>query len=107
MYLKAIRLRLELARKLLMMDIQAGKEVLIPKDFCQEKLPYSIRYYDPIIAIIQENVTDEMRETLKFKNLVALAIHRRNDGTTNLLETLGFNDGGKLSAKLEAINDKV
>ena len=36
-------------------NIELGRETLIPKDLCQDHLPLSYRYYDPIIAIISEN----------------------------------------------------
>ena len=33
-------------------DIEQGADILIPKDLSQDNLPYSFRYYDPIISII-------------------------------------------------------
>jgi hypothetical protein len=42
-------------------------ESLIPNDLSQDKLPYSFRFYDPIIAIIQENISDNKKEKLEFK----------------------------------------
>ena len=38
-----------------------------------------MRYYDPVIAIVQENINDEIRDLLDLKNNVALSIHRHSD----------------------------
>ena len=55
-YLKAILKRIDLARELFMMDVQQMEPTQIPTDLKQSDLPFSMRYYDPIIAIVQENV---------------------------------------------------
>jgi hypothetical protein len=54
-----------------------------------------MRYYDPIIALVQENITDELKEEFNLKNSVAFAIHRHTDLKQALLEKLGVVDNGK------------
>ena len=51
--------RIENRIKLLMFDIEEGLEVNIPTDLSQSTLPHSFRYYDPVIAIIKENISDK------------------------------------------------
>mmetsp|Transcript_14114 Transcript_14114/g.21992 ORF Transcript_14114/g.21992 Transcript_14114/m.21992 type:complete len:146 (-) Transcript_14114:533-970(-) len=51
-FLRVLLKKIELARELFLMDIEEGLEVFIPKDLSQDHLPYSFRYYDPIIPIV-------------------------------------------------------
>ena len=43
-----------------MFDLEEGFEVQIPADLSQSKLPHSFRYYDPVLAMIKENVSDHL-----------------------------------------------
>jgi len=38
-----------------------------------------MRYYDPIIAIVQENISDDKRENCSLKQEVAYQLHREGD----------------------------
>lgn len=78
-----------------MIDIEDGNQVFIPYLLSQDQLPYSMRYYDPIIAIVQENISDELKEEFNLKNSVAFAIHRHTDLKQAMLEKLGVVDNGK------------
>ena len=62
-----------------MLDIEGGDEALIPKELSQDQLPYSFRFYDPIIAIIQDNVEDHGRDIHTMKNRLAYQVHRMTD----------------------------
>lgn len=55
-----------------------------------DNLPFSMRYYDPIVAIIQENINDHTRERFNLKNLTAFGAHRSNDTMRGVYETLGI-----------------
>ena len=50
--------RIELAKELFMLEVETGKEVFIMKDLTMDHFPYSMRYYDPILAIVQENISE-------------------------------------------------
>ena len=43
----------------------------IPKDLSQANLPYSMRYYDPIIAFVQEEVSLVVRQRANERYKVA------------------------------------
>jgi hypothetical protein len=60
----ALKKKLQTVRELFMMDIEEGIDTLIPKDLRQDNLALSYRFYDPIIAIIIENITNEKRKIL-------------------------------------------
>ena len=81
-FLKCILRHIELTRELFLMEIQQGQEVFIPKDLSQDHFPYSFRYYDPIAAIVQENVNDESRQLLNMKSRVAFSIYSKSDALT-------------------------
>jgi len=40
-------------------ELERGHEAFIPNDLSQDKLPLSFKYYDPIIAIVAENISDQ------------------------------------------------
>ena len=54
-----------------MYDIEQGRETMIPSDINQESLPMSMRYYDSIIAMVQENISDNKRESMIEKQRLA------------------------------------
>lgn len=58
-YIRSSLRRIELNIQSMMYDIEQGLEINIPPDLSQKKLPYSIRYYDPILSIIKKNVTEQ------------------------------------------------
>ena len=60
-FLNALLRRIELAKEMFILEIETGQEVFIPKDLTFDSLPYSMRYYDPIIAYVQENVSEFSR----------------------------------------------
>ena len=68
-----------------------------------------MRYYDPLLAIIQENVSEASKEHFNLKNNVAFTIHRESDFKTKFLEQLGLigETKDKLSYKFNAVNKKA
>ena len=51
-YLKAILKKIQLARDLLVLDVETGKEAMIPKLLSQDWLPQSFRYYDAVLKMV-------------------------------------------------------
>lgn len=52
LYAEILLKKIQMVKNLILYDIEKGNEILIPKELGQSSLPYSFRYYDPIIAII-------------------------------------------------------
>ena len=52
LYLKALIKRVELAKFLFVHEIEYGKEVFIPNELSQDRLPHAFRYYDPILSFV-------------------------------------------------------
>ena len=67
LYIEALLKKIQLVKEILIYDIEQGNETFIPQELSQDNLPHSFRYYDPIIAIVQENISDTKREHLAFK----------------------------------------
>ena len=49
-FVKAFLIKIELAKQLFVLDVEQGTEVSIPDDLCQRDLPWSFRFYDPILS---------------------------------------------------------
>lgn len=59
--LKAILARARYARELFLLAVESSEPTKIPEDLSQSHLPLSYRYYDPILALIQEGLSDEVK----------------------------------------------
>lgn len=59
-FIKSSLRRVRLALTLISCDLEEGLEILIPPELSQSRLPASFRYYDPIIAILKENVSQKL-----------------------------------------------
>ena len=93
LYLKALIKRVELAKFLFVHEIEYGSEVFIPNELSQDRLPYSFRYYDPILNFVQDNITDDKRDFYLLKNQLAYLLYSRSDPIRDELEKLGFYEG--------------
>jgi len=52
LYIMVINKKIEIVKKLFIMDIEIGNVMQIPRELSQEALPASFRFYDPIIRLI-------------------------------------------------------
>ena len=60
-YLNCIIKMINIHKEILILEIERGMEVLIPKMIRQNDLPISFRYYDPVIKIIHSSMSTEKR----------------------------------------------
>ena len=51
-FIKAFLTKMELVKQLFVLEVEQGTDVSIPDDLCQSDLPWSFRYYDPILSFI-------------------------------------------------------
>jgi hypothetical protein len=56
LYIDAIRKRIEIAKELLILEIEQGNETLINKELSQDGLPSSFRYYDSVLRLINDKI---------------------------------------------------
>ena len=64
--------------------------MFVPKDLSQDQLPFSFRYYDPLIRIIKDRINDDILENFKMRGQLEQKIHGKNqikNGTKSAKET--------------------
>ena len=96
-------MKIQLTKQIFIQDIEEGLETIIPKELSQSRLPYSCRYYDPILAILQSGISDDRKMYFNVAKDVAFNIHRTNDPKQQILEELGVYENEKKEKKLTTI----
>ena len=107
--IKIILKRIELARKIFIMNIEIGLEVLIPKQLTMQNLPMNFRYYDPIQLIVRELISEDRKELFQFKNAYNMKRMQETDAITIILKKFKIYDAEaeeKLTFKPEQINQR-
>lgn len=56
-----------LIKQLFILNFEQGTEVLIPVAYRMEKMPSSFQFYDPIICIIRDHLSEFRRQTFLLK----------------------------------------
>jgi len=56
-------------------EIEQGCATLIPQEISQYNWPMSFRYYDSMLPLIQENISNHKRENLMLKQKLAFQLH--------------------------------
>lgn len=69
--------------------------MFIPADLSQSQFPLSFRYYDPLILIVQERMSDERKDYFQMKNSIKKEIYTVADGYTDFLESMGLRETKK------------
>lgn len=108
-YIRAVLDKINFVKKLFTYQIEDDAEVFIPADLTQSDLPISYRYYDPLILIVQSNMSAERCAYFKMKNSLKKEIYQQADTFTQMLERIGLRetkneDFKKLAYKYTAIN---
>lgn len=93
--IRSLLRKIQIVKELFIFDVEQGQEVFIPKELSQDHLPQSFRFYDPILMLIQERVSNESRKHFNLQNKVAFTLHREADHFLKLKERLGFAENGK------------
>lgn len=70
LYLRCLLEKIEIAKKLFIQDIGDGDEVFIPYELSHSQYPWSYRYYDPIMLIAFDRLTEEKKEYIKLTNIL-------------------------------------
>lgn len=66
--IKSILRRLKVAKFLFIQELEQGQEVFIPNQLSQDHLPLSMRYYDPILQIVDLEISNDKKEYFYSKN---------------------------------------
>lgn len=91
----AILKRIEISKKIFIIDIEQGQEVFIPGDLQQNKLPMTFRYFDPILQYIQESISKEKKQYFALKTSFNLEQMRDRDFIAKTSrKIIGLDDNG-------------
>jgi hypothetical protein len=67
-----------------LLDVQQGRESFIPGELCQDHLPWSYRFYDPILEVVQNYIDEDRKEYFFSKNM----LNYKNFKETNMKERI-------------------
>ena len=71
--------KIELAKQILMLEIESGDDVYILRELSQDHLPYSFRYYDSLFRMVHDRVNFDKKQLQAFKNrLIQEVINETN-----------------------------
>lgn len=74
-YLHVLLRLINLCKQMIISSLENGAEVFIPPEISVDKLPESYRYYDPILNIIQQNISEDAREKISLGDRMALELY--------------------------------
>ena len=90
--IEAILYRVQLSKNLFIINVEKLKPTKVPIDLNQDNIPYSMRYYDPIIAIIQEGASGDTRN--RFCSLMNSAFEKFEQYNSYAIAWHTFVNGG-------------
>ena len=61
LYIQALLEKIHQVKNRFLFEIADGIEAFIPKELSMDQLPLSFWYYDPILSIVAENISNEKR----------------------------------------------
>jgi hypothetical protein len=76
--------KIKILKELFVLDLEQGIEVHIPKILSQQSLPYSFRYYDPVIQMVQSIVSEQKTKLLGIQTSLIRHFEKKYD------ENMGF-----------------
>ena len=89
LFIKATLKKKSLIKQLFVLDVEHSCEVFIPDELSCDKYPYSFRYYDPIIQIINELFSMRQKQFHCLRTEFYLKKNKDNDIKKEFLEAIG------------------
>ena len=86
LFLKILKEKYEITKKLFLQEVQDGGDVFIPQDLSQNRLPWSFRYYDPLLLNVTERMGDEKKDFFKLQNKLKTEIYGSVDTKKKILQ---------------------
>lgn len=91
-------MKIKLAKNILLHELEQGFEVYIPNELSQDQLPMNFWYYDSLLKIVENMLSNDFKRLVEFKNDFRLnffyfdtlknrllrRLHLRKQVTTNL-----------------------
>ena len=89
------------------MEFELGLEVLIPEELRQSHLPWSYRYYDPIILLIQEKLSKDRRDFSQVKKQLGLIFDKKLSLAGQTKDLIGTKSDGPKKKKMKTQQQNV
>jgi len=103
-YCMGILQKYDIVKKLMVLELERGGEVLIPQQLSHEKYAMSFKYYDPIFRFINQNISQSKREYYDMRNnLVGSTIASSFDVK---MKNILFKSNEQITAQRTRINEK-
>ena len=67
-FIKLLMYKVQMIRQLFVLELEQGQESYIPRELSHDSLPYSFRFYDPIIQIVDRHFSKDSRTYFSLKN---------------------------------------
>lgn len=86
LYLKLLKERIVLSKKLLLHEVELGNPTLVNSDCSFDKLPQSFRYYDFTFNYIRENISSQRKEFFNLKKHMSRHFKDKSDVKQKILK---------------------
>jgi hypothetical protein len=98
---------INVSKQILTINLEQGNEVHIPPELSQDGVPMTMRFYDPILKIIQQSCSDEKKNYFLLENQYVLKQIELEDMTAKLKNYFGISkDYNKQTFKHSIISEK-
>lgn len=88
-FIEILLKQISLAKEIFLLNLAQGDEIIIPEELSQKKLPLSYRFYDPIMKLIQEDLSKDMREFFSLQRKYTVERLIEEDMQRRILEEMG------------------
>ena len=68
LYLEGMIQKIKLHKEQYALQIELGNEVFIPTELSQDEFPMSFRYYDSILNVLDDTISNERKELFFIRN---------------------------------------
>lgn len=89
-YVHMLLQSIKLAKEIFVLNIEQGDEIFVPTELNFSNLPMSFQFYDPILQIIQHDISDERKEFFLLRNKMHLDTIKVDDKKSKLIKMLGL-----------------
>ena len=85
MFIRVLLKCIQLQKELFVLELEQGQQVFIPNELNQKGLPYSFRYYDPILSYVYDYCTDEKRQVFATQHKMNMERIKHDDVQQKIL----------------------
>ena len=112
LFIRLMLKRIKIAKQLFTFEIEQGSEAYIPRELSQKSLPLSFKFYDPMMKMVQELISDDIQDFLLQKNEQELEVLKKVDAKNRFLEQMGLRETQdenikKLTFKPQALHQRT